>query len=80
MNIMKMEKNIKKKWEEDKEEFKGSDNESEELENRRESNDTSGATQKKHQMFKLQKDTSNYKLEVEMYFSTKDDFKETITS
>lgn len=73
-------KKQKEKWEEDKEEFKGNDNESEELENRCESDDNNGATKKKYPMFKLLRDLSDYKWEVGMYFSIKVDFKEAVTS
>lgn len=63
-----------------KEEFKGGDNESEDLENGCESDDSNGVMRKKYPMFKLQKDMFNYKWNVGMYFSTKGDFKEAITS
>lgn len=60
--------------------IKESDNESEDLENGCESEDNSGVRRKKYPMFKLQKDMSNYKWDVEMYFSIKGDFKEAITT
>ncbi|XP_050908777.1 uncharacterized protein LOC127122497 [Lathyrus oleraceus] len=45
-------KNEKEKWEENKEEFKGSDNESDDLESGCESDDSNGARKNKYPMFK----------------------------
>lgn len=45
-----------------------------------ESDDSSVAKRKRYPIFKLQKDMSNYKLEVGMYFTLKSDIKEAITS
>lgn len=73
-------KKIKKNAKKNKEKFKGSDNESEDLECECDGDDSSGVMRKKYRIFKLQKDMSNYKWEVRMYFSTKSDFKEAITS
>ncbi|XP_058786956.1 uncharacterized protein LOC131661430 [Vicia villosa] len=70
----------KEKWEANKEDFKGSDNESEDLEGECDCGDKSRFRRKKYPIFKIQKDMSNYKWEVGTYFTSKDDFKEAITS
>ncbi|XP_058782986.1 uncharacterized protein LOC131657629 [Vicia villosa] len=80
VNVEVKSKKGKEKWEENKEDLKGSDNESEDLESECDSDDSSRVRRKKFPIFKEQKDMSNYKWEVGTYFTTKDDFKEVITS
>lgn len=52
-------KGKRKKWEEDKEEFKGGDHDNEGLQSGCESDDISGAKRKKYPIFELQKNMSN---------------------
>src|ERR1051325_1950524 len=63
-----------------KEDCKGSDNESEDLVSECDSEDSNTTKRKKYPIFKLLKDMSNYKWEVGTYFSTKEDIKEAVTS
>lgn len=72
---MEQEKKTKTKVGSGQRASKGSENESEKLENGCESDASSGETKKKYLMFKLQKDTTNFKWEIRIYFSTKGDFK-----
>ncbi|XP_058755786.1 uncharacterized protein LOC131629000 [Vicia villosa] len=65
---------------ENKEDSKGSDNDSEDLGSDCDSDDSSRARRKKCPIFKLLKDMSNYRWEVGTYFTTKEDFKEAIVT
>ncbi|CAI8613823.1 unnamed protein product [Vicia faba] len=70
----------KGKCRKDTEEYKGRDNDSEDLQSGCDSDDSSGVKRNKYPIFKEIKDMANYKWELGMYFTSKDDIKEEIYS